>query len=182
MRHIVTTLPSSLDRVPSTLLPRTRTRQLVRSSAIVATIAAASLGGCTHQLSSTSASPTDTEPRISDRRHPVPAVARQYIPDSLLLALGTVRRDSSATIKLVRGIVKVTFRDGTAQSARQQAIDSIAGVVVGGFRLDTDGEYFVRIPGSTYDDIQAAVRRLRALPQVEFAYPMVLSPAHLCCA
>ena len=170
MRHIVTTLPSSLDRVPSTLLPRTRTRQLVRSSAIVATIAAAS------------ASPTDTEPRISDRRHPVPAVARQYIPDSLLLALGTVRRDSSATIKLVRGIVKVTFRDGTAQSARQQAIDSIAGVVVGGFRLDTDGEYVVRIPGSTYDDIQAAVRRLRALPQVEFAYPMVLSPAHLCCA
>jgi hypothetical protein len=84
-------------------------------------------------------------------------------------------------MKLVRSLVQILFKAAAPQRERQQAIDLIGGLVVGGFRITDDGEYFVRIPGSTYDDIQAAVRKLRALPQVEHASPLFANSRSLCC-
>jgi len=77
---------------------------------------------------------------------------------------------------MVRSIVKVAFKDGTVQRERQQAVDAVKGVVVGGARVADDGEYFVRISGSTAGDIQAAVRKLQALSQVDLAVPMFVGP------
>jgi len=77
---------------------------------------------------------------------------------------------------MVRSIVKVMFKDGATQRERQQAIDAVSGVVVGGARVADDGDYYVRIPGLTADDIQVAVRKLQVLPQVELAVPMFVGP------
>lgn len=85
-------------------------------------------------------------------------------------------------MKLVRSIVKVMFKDGAIQRQRQQAIDVVDGAVVGGLRITgSDGWYFVRIPGSTYGDIRAAVGKLQALPQVEGAFPFFVDSRPLCC-
>ncbi len=169
MRRTATTRPPTPRCVPPIRLIAIRAKRLVRRGGIVATFAGLTLSGCAHQPS-----PASAAPRIADGAPPVPATAPHYMPDSLFTALGTVRRDSADVLKMVRSIVKVAFKDGAAQRERQQAIDSIGGLVVGGFRLDTDGEYFVRIPGSTYADIQAAVAKLKALPQVEYAFPFIV--------
>ena len=105
--------------------------------------------------------------RIADRARTVLGTAPNFVPDSLFRTLGTVRRDSTAPMKLIRGMVEVSFKDGVAQRERQQAIDLIDGLVVGRIRIAGDGQYFVRIPGSTYADIQDARSKLEALPQVE---------------
>ena len=55
------------------------------------------------------------------------------------------------------------------------------GVVVGGIRMAKDGQYFVRIPGSTYADIHEALRKLEALPQVDHASPLFANPRSICC-
>jgi len=99
----------------------------------------------------------------------------------LIDSLGTLRAEDDTALVVVRSMLKVLFKGGETQAARQQAVDLISGVVVGGFRLnDTDGEYFVRIPGPTYADIVAAVRKLDTLPQVEGAFPMFVG-LRVCC-
>ncbi|HXF25525.1 MAG TPA: hypothetical protein VN602_13445 [Gemmatimonadaceae bacterium] len=182
MRRVNRDDSSRLARLRPILLVATRTRRLVRRGGIVAILAGTALSGCAHQRSSAPARPPTAAPIPVGVVHPVPPVAPNHSPDSLFLALGTVRRDSTADLKLVRSIVKVSFRGGTAQRERQQAIDLIGGVVVGGLRItDLNGWYFVRIPGPTYGDIQEAVRKLRAMPQVETAFPLFADSQSLCC-
>ncbi len=141
-----------------------RNRCLVRrlrplsSVGIVATLSLLGLSGCTHHPS-----PATAAPHIAGGAHTVPALSPDYLPDSLFTALGIVRGESDTAMFMVRSIVKVLFKDGTAQRERQQAIDLIGGVVVGGARVTDDGDYYVRIPGSTTRDIQTAVRRLAGI-------------------
>jgi hypothetical protein len=181
MRRVNRDDSSRLGRLRPILLVATRTRRLVRRVGIVAILGGAALSGCAHQRSSATARPPTAPPIPVEVAHPVPPIAPNYYPDSMFRALGSVRRDSTAPVRMVRSIVKVAFRDGTVQRERQQAIDLIGGVVVGGYLLDADGEYYVRIPGPTYEDIQTAVSNLRVLPQVEFAFPMLVSTGHICC-
>lgn len=168
------TTSSSSGRTAAIRRAASRADQVLRAAGFAAALAGTGLMGCVHPPGSASAAARIGTRLNSAGASPVPAIAPNYLPDSLFNALGTVRRDSEAVVSMVRSIVKVTFKDSANQRDRQQAVDLIDGVVVGGLLLDTDGEYFVRIPGSTYADIQAAVRKLRALPQVNYAFPLLL--------
>lgn len=106
-----------------------------------------------------------TEPPV------VPPVSPDVLPDSLFSALG-VLQPPNGHFPMVRSIVKVTFTDGAPQPARQSAIAAVQGTVVGGFLIDDDGNYYVRIPDTTYTGLQSAITRLDSLSQVAFAFPM----------
>lgn|SRR6185312_5032067 len=176
MSCVDTTRRSTLDCAPSMHRVRTRTKQIVCSSGIVAMIAMGPLSGCTHQRASAAAPPSNMAPRPADSAHLVPPIAPDYLPDSLFAALGVVRAEPDTAVFMLRSIVKVLFKHGAAQRERQQAIDAVSGVVVGGYRITDDGEYYVRIPGLTADDIEVAIRKLQPLPQVYFAGPWFVSP------
>lgn len=176
MRCVDMALRSPLGSSPSILRIWARTRQLIRGAGIGGILAGTAVSGCIHQQSPVIAAPTPTAPSIADAAHPVPPIAPDYLPDSLFAALGIVRGQSDTAMFMVRSIVKVAFKDGTVQRERQQAVDAVKGVVVGGARVADDGEYFVRISGSTAGDIQAAVRKLQALSQVDLAVPMFVGP------
>jgi hypothetical protein len=71
----------------------------------------------------------------------------------------------------LKGVIGILFREGTGQLERQSAIDTIAGVVIGGERFSAgDGFYYVRLSDdSAGTQLMAAVRLLKQLPQVELA-------------
>lgn len=81
-----------------------------------------------------------------------------WLDDSVNTARGALYVPAS-------GIVEREPADSLA--GRSEIVD-----VVGGARVADDGDYFVRISGSTAGDIQAAVRKLEALPQVYYAGPL----------
>jgi hypothetical protein len=71
-----------------------------------------------------------------------------------------------------RNVLWLWFHDGTAQELRQEAIDEVCGVVIGGQRYYDSGIYILRIPDDGTDDpLFAAIARLRALQQVQDATP-----------
>lgn len=74
---------------------------------------------------------------------------------------------------MLRQIVVVQFRRGTAQPLKQAAICSVRGVVVGGRPLGReDGIYLVRVPtDSTGELLWRAIGELRKLPSVAIAMP-----------
>lgn len=166
MRRSNATRPSALDHLPRLLL--------------LTTVALSGSIGCAHHRASTIAASVTPAPRIAEWAHAVPAVAPDTFPSSLFFELGVVRRDSASAYSMIRSIVKVLFKLGAPQRERQQAIDRIGGVVVGGFRITDDGDYYVLIAGRTYVDIQAAIRTLDALPQVEGAFPFFLGNTACC--
>jgi hypothetical protein len=80
----------------------------------------------------------------------------------------------------IRSIVAVGFRAGTSQSDRQSAVDRVNGIVVGGIRFRReDGDYFLRIPDSTFSGIQKAIAIEQALPQVAIAHPLTRDSMYL---
>lgn len=86
--------------------------------------------------------------------------------------------------RFARGVVVVIFWPTATQAQRQQAIDLVGGVVIGGRRLSSgDGYYYLFIPDDgSGKQLDTAVARLRALPQVQGAaterpsYPAYLRP------
>jgi hypothetical protein len=53
------------------------------------------------------------------------------------------------------------------QEVRQNAIESVRGIVIGGAVLDVDGYYLVRVPhGDTLEGVDVAIRVLRRTPGV----------------
>jgi hypothetical protein len=71
-----------------------------------------------------------------------------------------------------RDIIWVWFRDGASQAQRQAAIDSIDGIVVGGYRYRPGGVYYVRIKqDGTAGPLHIAIKKLMTLPQVMAATP-----------
>jgi hypothetical protein len=76
-----------------------------------------------------------------------------------------------------RNAIHVIFKTGTSQALRQQAIDQVGGVVVGGIPLTGgDGYYDVTIPDSGQGvQLQTAVTSLRSMSQVDGASVIVRS-------
>lgn len=103
----------------------------------------------------------------------VPALAPDSIPGFLYDDENLVRDTTRWGTPFMRGIVVVRFRQGATVRERQQAIDAVNGVVVGGKAVgDGEGFYLVRIP-SDPDPGQslmfAAIARLKSMPQVQVA-------------
>jgi hypothetical protein len=69
-------------------------------------------------------------------------------------------------------MVVIQFNEGASQQERQSTVDRIHGVVVGGSRLAPFSFYYVRIPGTTYDDIMDACNAIGRRPSVFSAFPM----------
>jgi hypothetical protein len=74
-------------------------------------------------------------------------------------------------------VIHIIFKVGTSQAQRQQAVDQVGGVVVGGIPLTGgDGYYDVAIPDSGQGvQLQAAVTSLLSLIQVDGASVIVRS-------
>lgn len=75
-----------------------------------------------------------------------------------------------------RSILLLKFARAATQAARQAAVDSVQGIVVGGQPLfDADGFYYVAVPaGAGSDSVINAARKLRQFSQVSFAGPKLL--------
>jgi hypothetical protein len=117
-------------------------------------------------------------------RTPVPLIPPGRFPRALFDSLGTVMTTNPGVAPgpYRRDIVIVKFNPGTPQPARQAAIDSIGGEVVGG-SLDVDGQdgaYYVRISGGTFDALVDAVATLHRQPQVGLAgwWPLFTPDVH----
>jgi hypothetical protein len=106
-------------------------------------------------------------------RWPVPLIPPGMTPRALFDSLGTVTASTPGIDPgpYRRDIVIVKFRPGTPLAARQAAIDSVGGQVVGGYRNPDgqDGTYYVRISGGTFGALSQAVLTLMRQPQVGFA-------------
>ena len=98
----------------------------------------------------------------------------------VLLGKNLVRNPRRSTSLFYRDIVEVWFRPTATAAERRAAIDSIAGVVVGGFLVGHECVYVVRIPpDSTHDRVFDAAGAVRRLPGVHLAMPSfveVMSP------
>lgn len=97
-------------------------------------------------------------------------------PDSLPAGLydeSNVRFGSACvTGPMLRGIVVVIFQQGATQAERQEAVDLVNGVVIGGVHAveELEGSYYVRVEDDPDGQILCdAVEALNALPQVLFA-------------
>jgi len=104
---------------------------------------------------------------------PVPALSPTSTPQALFDSLGVVQSATGHGMPWVRSIVSITFKTNASQADRQAVVDGINGSVVGGFRVTTDGSYYVRIPGSTDDAIPPALAMVQASPSVDFAGPFL---------
>lgn len=103
----------------------------------------------------------------------VPIVPPDTIPGWIYAESNLETNSSYMSGTFVRNIVVILFTPGATQAQRQEAIDLIAGQVVGGNRtMPTGGEYFIRIEDDgTAAALFRAIERLEALPQVEYAVP-----------
>ncbi len=121
------------------------------------------------------ANPTEAVvPASSTQANPaVPAVAPDSTPRRLFDSLGVIRDPEGHGMPWVRGIVVLLFQQKTQQPERAAVVARIHGVVVGGFRISDDGTYYVRIPGTTQQDILRAIATAKAFPQVESASPFI---------
>ncbi len=164
------TRSSNVDAAQPTRSGPALARRLYFTVLSAVALVSTSLVGCAPQPS-----PATATPSIADRAHPVPSTAQGHFPRALIDSLGTLRAEDDTSLSVVRSMLKVLFKGGVAQRERQQAIDLVGGIVVGGFRFpDGDGDYYVQIPGPTYRDIQAAIRKLEVLPQIVIAAPFLL--------
>jgi hypothetical protein len=107
----------------------------------------------------------------ANARTTTPPVPPDTTPQHLFDSLGVVSGAPLSRGPYQRDIVLVEFLFGTPQSARQAAIDSVAGQVVGGSLDDdkTDGAYYVRVKGGTTAALLDAVEILQRQPQVAIA-------------
>jgi hypothetical protein len=71
-----------------------------------------------------------------------------------------------------RDLIVVAFKEDATQTERQQAIDAIAGDVIGGEHVDRGGYYYVRIRSDgTADALFRAIAKLKTFPKVDLASP-----------
>ncbi|MBW3573175.1 MAG: S8 family serine peptidase, partial [Gemmatimonadetes bacterium] len=124
----------------------------------------------TFRLSMMVFAPIPSEPKVPDVAPdtvPESTYAPEKISTNLPLMSGTYVRD----------VVTVLFRPGTSQEERQAAVNSVSGTVIGGFAIQGDGEYYVRIADDgTAQPLLSAIDQLNALPQVIGAGPEFLEP------
>jgi hypothetical protein len=95
----------------------------------------------------------------------VPAVP----PDSVPGWFGDDSSFAESGRGFLRGVLDVSFKPGTTTSAKQEAVDSVSGTVVGGVVGDSawEGAYYVRVTDDgSGTQLRAAAAKLRSLPQV----------------
>lgn len=104
----------------------------------------------------------------------VPAAAHAAVPplppDS---EPGWFGDDSAIAHGRLKRVLLVYFRADAGQRQRQQAVDLVGGRVVGGAPSSPggDGAYYIYVPGTDVDTaLWRAVRQLRQLPQVDYAW------------
>lgn len=107
---------------------------------------------------------------------PVPAVASETPPRALFDSLGEVRSPGGHGVPWVRRIVVIAFKRTASQPERQAVVNAINGAVVGSLRLVPVEEYYVRIPGRTFEAIITALIAVRAFGQVDHAAPLMHDP------
>jgi len=94
-------------------------------------------------------------------------VAEQIYAPSNIVAGDSVERGPYP-----RDLIWIFFQEDASQAARQAAIDSIGGEVVGGHRYNNGGVYYVRIQqDGTAGPLHRAIDKLKSLPQVRSATP-----------
>ncbi|MFW6206908.1 MAG: hypothetical protein ACOC5J_03135 [Gemmatimonadota bacterium] len=99
----------------------------------------------------------------------VPAVAPDTVPEGFYDEDNFRMSATCVTGRMLRGIVVVTFAEGTTQAEKQEAIDLIDGEVVGGIRPrdDIEGYYYVQVEEDPEGQILCdAIETLTNLPQV----------------
>ena len=106
----------------------------------------------------------------------VPATPPDSTPREYETFADTVNGGNHFGGPVLRDIIVLQFKRGTAQSEKESAICLVEGVVVGGRPLTkNEGIYLVRIPGDrTAGTLFKAIGRLRPLPQVLFVGPEAL--------
>jgi hypothetical protein len=99
------------------------------------------------------------------RTFSVPAQAPDTTPGWLL-------HENNTYGNYARGVVAVTFHEGTSLADRQAAIDKVRGEVIGGWRmiLVKEGKYAVKVDdGGDPRKLDELIDQLSALPQVRLA-------------
>lgn len=74
--------------------------------------------------------------------------------------------------RVVKNTIGVLFKRSATQAQRQAAVDSVQGIIVGGYPAfnNADGVYLVRVPiDGTGTLLAAAISKLQTLSQVDFA-------------
>lgn len=107
----------------------------------------------------------------------VPAVAPDTVPAGFYDAENIRTGSACVSGRMLRGIVVVTFNEGTTQADKQAAIDLIDGEVVGGIlpRDGKEGYYYVRVEDDPDGQVLCnAIEALNALPQVGYASESLL--------
>ncbi len=112
---------------------------------------------------------------ISKRRYQVPPVPPDTVPASFDEDAAFVSDGNMSQISTT--ILAVHFAYGATLAEKQEAVDLIAGRVIGGVAVGEGGIYYIQVEGdgtiATIDSIAAV---LRALPTVASAYPERILP------
>jgi hypothetical protein len=105
------------------------------------------------------------------RRAPVPAVAPDAIPDWVYADSNIVSDSMRAPIPYAANVLWVEFTPEATTAQRQQAVDAVAAIVVGGKRSAFgEGIYLLRVEaGGAFAPLAAAVDSLNTMPQVVWA-------------
>jgi len=121
--------------------------------------------------------PPEAEKASTDTTHyTVPALPPDSIPMAVWKEIHDPRNmEPSApewAAPFARNLILLTFREDASQAQRQQAVDAVGGVVIGGTPAGRGGFYYVRIKDDgTSRPLFRATAQLRAMPQVDLASP-----------
>lgn len=111
--------------------------------------------------------PTARVPALPPQADMSPSVAAEIYATSNI-----VQGDSVELGPYPRDLIRLWFKNTASQADRQAAVDSVNGEVVGGYRFNDGGVYYVRIQhDGTAGPLHAAIDKLSALPQVRHAAP-----------
>ncbi len=103
-----------------------------------------------------------------------PKAARSTSERELQISQANVLPRSELAGRATRDALWLTFRPDATLDERQEALEAVDGVVIGGSILGAPNRYYIRIPvakSSGKEPLLHAIQTLRALPQVRFATP-----------
>lgn len=125
-------------------------------------------------LSCTDGPPTAPQfprPRVAALASPPPSV-----PSSVYDETNVIHDTPRMAGRFLRNTLVLLFQPGTSASARDSAVNSVQGSVVGGILLTADdGVYMVQVPDDGTDGpLFSAISTLSAMPQVLHAGPELL--------
>lgn len=101
---------------------------------------------------------------------PPDTVPASFDEDAVFVSDGSISHVST-------NILAVYFANGATVAEKQEAVDLIAGRVIGGVAIGEEGLYYVQIEGdSTIATIDSIAAVLEALPMIDTAYPERILP------